>query len=156
MARDLTGKRVILTGASGGIGRALAEALVQAGARVALAARQPEAIDELAGKLRQFEGDVVAVPGDITNANDRRRLVRAAVAASARPDILTSNAVVGSWGHFATSSEDIMRRVMEVTFFAPVELTRLPLPHLEHGVGPCVVNVTSMCGRKGMPAWPEY
>jgi short-subunit dehydrogenase len=45
---------------------------------------------------------------------------------------------------------------MEVNFFAPVELTRLAMPHLLNGNQPAVVNVTSMCGRKGMPAWPEY
>ena len=45
---------------------------------------------------------------------------------------------------------------MEVNFFGPVELTRLAVPHLTGGNQPAVVNVTSMCGRKGMPAWPEY
>ena len=45
---------------------------------------------------------------------------------------------------------------MEVNFFGPIELTRLALPHLTNGVQPAVVNVTSMCGRRGMPAWPEY
>jgi short-subunit dehydrogenase len=45
---------------------------------------------------------------------------------------------------------------MEVNFFGPIELTRLAIPHLTKGQEPAVVNVTSMCGRKGMPAWPEY
>jgi short-subunit dehydrogenase len=45
---------------------------------------------------------------------------------------------------------------MEVNFFGPIELTRLAVPHLTRGAQPAVVNVTSMCGRKGMPAWPEY
>ncbi|MDB5312260.1 MAG: sadH 1 [Gemmataceae bacterium] len=156
MARELAGKRVILTGATGGIGRATADALVKAGARVVLAARKPDALDDLAGKLRQAGGDVIVAPADVTVPDDRRRLVDAAVAAFGGLDILLNNAGVGSWGHFATSTEDIVRRVMEVNFFGPVELTRLALPHLTTGVDPCVVNVTSMCGRKGMPAWPEY
>jgi short-subunit dehydrogenase len=156
MGRDLAGKRVILTGATGGIGRAVAEALVKAGARVALAARKADALTELTGKLRSQGGDVIAVPTDITQPEDRRRLVGAAVAAFGGLDILVNNAGVGSWGHFATSTDEINRRVMEVNFFGPVELTRLALPHLTDGIEPCVVNVTSMCGRKGMPAWPEY
>jgi NAD(P)-dependent dehydrogenase (short-subunit alcohol dehydrogenase family) len=156
MARDLAGKRVILTGATGGIGRATAAALVAAKARVALAARNAGALEELAAKLRQAGGDVVAVPADVTSPADRQRLVDTAVAAFGGLDVLVNNAGVGSWGHFATSTEDIARRVMEVNFFGPVELTRLALPHLTTGVEPCVVNVTSMCGRKGMPAWPEY
>jgi len=156
MVRELTGKRVILTGATGGIGRATAKALVRAGARVALAARKPDALDELAAQLRQAGGEVIAVPADVTDPADRRRLVEAAVAGFGGLDILINNAGIGSWGHFATSTEDIVRRVMEVNFFGPVELTRVALPHLADGVEPCVVNVTSMCGRKGMPAWPEY
>ncbi len=156
MTRDLAGKRVILTGASGGIGRATAAALAAAGCRLALAARTGAALNEVAGKLRDTGADAIAVPTDITNAADRRRLVDAAAAAFGGLDILVNNAGIGSWGHFASSTEEIARRVMEVNFFGPVELTRAALPHLEAGTQPCVVNVTSMCGRKGMPAWPEY
>jgi NAD(P)-dependent dehydrogenase (short-subunit alcohol dehydrogenase family) len=129
---------------------------VKAGARVVLAARKPDALNELAAKLRAAGGDVVTVPTDVTCPDDRKRLVDAAVAAFGGLDILVNNAGIGSWGHFATSTEEIVRRVVEVNFFGPVELTRVALPHLENGVEPCVVNVTSMCGRKGMPAWPEY
>ena len=71
-------------------------------------------------------------------------------------DLLINNAGVGSWGHFASSTPEIMRQVMEVNFFAPVELIRVAMPHLTNGDQPAVVNVASMCGRKGMPAWPEY
>lgn len=147
---------MILTGATGGIGRAAAEALVRDKARVALASRSGEALHGLAATLRRAGGDVMAVPSDITNPDDRQRLIDTAVNAFGGIDILINNAGVGSWGHFATSTEDIVRRVMEVNFFGPVELTRLAVPHLMSGVEPCVVNVTSMCGRKGMPAWPEY
>ena len=152
MTRDLAGKRAILTGASGGIGRATAEALAGAGVRVAVSGRNADALRELVGRL----DGAVAVPADITNPDDRRRLVDEANRQLGGLDVLVNNAGVGSWGHFASSTEEINRRVMETNFFGPVELTRLALPHLADGVQPCVVNVTSMCGRKGMPAWPEY
>lgn len=152
MSRDLAGKRAILTGASGGIGRATAEALTAAGARVVVSGRNADALRELAGRL----GGAVAVSADITNPDDRRHLVGEAVRLLGGLDILVNNAGVGSWGHFASSTEEINRRVMETNFFGPVELTRLALPYLADGDQPCVVNVTSMCGRKGMPAWPEY
>src|SRR5207302_2835172 len=71
-------------------------------------------------------------------------------------DILINNAGVGSFGHFAESSEAVLRQVMEVNFFAPAELIRLAVPHLQRGVRPAIVNVSSMCGRRGLPAWPEY
>jgi short-subunit dehydrogenase len=153
MRRELTGKRIILTGASGGIGRATAEALAKAGARVVLASRNAEALKQLAGALG---GNAVAVPADITKPEDREGLVRAAVEQLGGVDVLINNAGVGSWGHFATSTPEIMRQVMEVNFFGPIELTRVAMPHLMQGDQPVVVNVTSMCGRKGMPAWPEY
>lgn len=152
MSRELKGKRVLLTGATGGIGRATAEALNQAGARLVLAGRKEADLRTLAGQLN----DALAVPTDLTQPDQRERLVQAAVHALGGLDILINNAGIGSWGHFSTSTEDIVRQVMEVNFFAPIELTRLALPHLANGNQPCVVNVTSMCGRKGMPAWPEY
>jgi short-subunit dehydrogenase len=156
MSRELVGKRAILTGASGGIGRATAEALVKAGARVALASRNAAAIQELAQRLEQLGGDVIAVPTDITKPEDRHRLVQTVIDRFGGLDLLINNAGVGSWGHFATSTPEIMQQVMEVNFFAPVELTRVAMPYLMKGNQPAVVNVTSMCGRKGMPAWPEY
>jgi NAD(P)-dependent dehydrogenase (short-subunit alcohol dehydrogenase family) len=156
MLRELTGKRVILTGASGGIGSAVARALVRAGARVALASRTAEKLTDLAIRLKSEGGDVIPVPTDVTQDADRRHLVRAAVAEFGGLDLLINNAGVGSWGHFADSTEAICRTVMEVNFFGPIELTRQALPHLVRGSQPAVVNVTSMCGRKGMPAWPEY
>ena len=155
MTRDLAGKRAILTGASGGIGRATAAALVQAGAKVALAARNADELTRLADTLGRG-GEVVAIPTDITSADDRVRLVNTAAEQLGGIDLLINNAGVGSWGHFATSTPEIMRQVMEVNFFAPIELTRVAMPHLVRGNDPAVVNVASMCGRKGMPAWPEY
>jgi short-subunit dehydrogenase len=156
MSRDLTGKRAILTGASGGIGRAIAAELVKAGVRVALASRSADKLNALASELKLAGGNVIAVPTDVTKADDRRQLVDAAVIAFGGLDLLINNAGVGSWGHFANSTEEICRTVMEVNFFGPIELTRLAMPHLTNGNHSAVVNVTSMCGRKGMPAWPEY
>ncbi len=156
MTRDLTGSRAIVTGASGGIGRAVAAELAGAGARVALAARSADKLELLASELRAKGREAIAVPCDVTRPEDRERLVRTAVEAWGGLDLLVNNAGVGSWGHFATSTEAINRRVMEVNFFAPAELIRLAMPHLMNGRNPAVVNVTSMTGRRGMPAWPEY
>src|SRR5262245_20304117 len=99
MHRELTGKRAILTGASGGIGRAVAVELVKSGVRVALASRSAEKLTELANTLKASGGDVIAVPTDVTKPDDRRHLVDAAVTAFGGLDLLINNAGVGSWGH---------------------------------------------------------
>jgi short-subunit dehydrogenase len=156
MTRDLAGCRAVVTGASGGIGRAVAFELADAGAKVALAARSADVLERLAAELRSKGREAVAVPCDVTVPADRERLVRAAVEAWGGMDLLVNNAGVGSWGHFASSTEAINRQVMEVNFFAPAELTRVAMQHLMNGRRPAVVNVTSMTGRRGMPAWPEY
>ena len=156
MSRTLQGKRVILTGASSGIGRALAGELARAGANLVLAARSADKLDELSRSLAIGGSKVIAAPTDLTVAADRERLIATAAKQLGGIDILVNNAGVASWGHFANSDEAVMRQLMEVNFFAPVELIRLAIPQLTAGNQPVIVNVSSMCGRRAMPAWPEY
>ena len=156
MSRTLAGKRVLLTGASSGIGRALAEQLAKAGAHLVLAARSAEKLDEVARGLSSSSGKIHVVPTDLAMADQRERLVKTAVEKLGGLDLLVNNAGIASWGHFANSDEAIMRQVMEINFFAPADLIRLAIPHLTMGSESAIVNVSSMCGRRGMPAWPEY
>src|SRR5205814_1843447 len=83
------------TGASGGIGRATADALVKAGVRLALASRDANALNQLAETLTAAGSDVLVVPTDITKPDDRRRLVDAAVGRFGGLDLLVNNAGVG-------------------------------------------------------------
>ena len=156
MKRDLRGRRILITGASSGIGRSLAEQLAPAGARLILAARSADRLDEVAATLSAHHPDIVAVPADITRPEDRQRVLDEAIRRFGGLDILINNAGVASFAHFADCTEAILREIMEVNFFAPTELIRLALPTLTQGQQPAIVNVASMCGRRGMPAWPEY
>ena len=156
MRRELRGARILLTGASSGIGRCLAEQAAQAGARLALAARSADALNELTRSLTALGAEAIAVPGDVTQEADRRHMLSAVVDRFGGLDVLINNAGVGSWCHFAESSEEILRRLMEVNFFGAAELIRLAIPVLRRGVSPAIVNVASMCGRRGIPAWSEY
>src|SRR5262249_11486949 len=99
MRRELTGKRAILTGASGGIGRAIAAELAKAGVRVAVASRSAGKLNELVASLNATGGELLAVPTDVTKPDDRQNLVEAAVTAFGGLDLLINNAGVGSWGH---------------------------------------------------------
>jgi short-subunit dehydrogenase len=156
MRRDLRGRRVLITGASGGIGACLAERAARDGARLTVAARSGEKLDELAARLAALGAEVLAVPADVTSDPDRRRLLAAAVDRYDGLDVLINNAGVGANGHFADCTEAILRQIMEVNFFAPAELIRLAVPVLTRGRQPAIVNVASMCGRRGIPAWSEY
>jgi short-subunit dehydrogenase len=157
MVRSLQGRRLLITGASSGIGRCVAIQAARAGARLALAARSADQLEALAQELREHGAEVIAVPTDITVAEERDRLFDMTVSRFGGLDTLINNAGVGAFGHFAESDEAILRRIMEVNFFAPAELIRLAIPLLKHSANePAIVNVSSMCGRRGMPAWPEY
>jgi short-subunit dehydrogenase len=156
MKRDLHQRRILVTGASRGIGQCVAERAAQLGARVALVARSAAQLDELVGSLRAKGSEVIAVAADVTSEDDRQRIFATVLDRFGGLDVLVNNAGVASWGHFATSTEAILRQVMEVNFFAPAELIRLAIPVLMKGQQPAIVNVSSLCGRRGLPAWPEH
>src|SRR5262245_14777554 len=156
MKREITGRRILVTGASSGIGRSVAEQACLRGARVILAARSGDRLCCFARTLAVRGGQTLAITTDLTSEVYRQRLVQAVAAHYGGLDVLINNAGVASFGHFADSTEDVLRRVMEVNFFAPAELIRSTIPLLRQGDQPAIVNVASMCGRRGLPAWPEY
>jgi short-subunit dehydrogenase len=156
MVREMRGSRILITGASSGIGRSLAEQAARAGARVAVTARSADKLEELAALLTAEGADVTAVPADLTSDAERRRLLEVVTQRFDGLDVLINNAGVASAGHFGDGTEAVLRQVMEVNFFAPAELMRLALPALMRGRQPAILNVASMCGRRGMPAWTEY
>jgi short-subunit dehydrogenase len=121
-----------------------------------LTGRRQEALAELARQLQNQGSHADFCPADLTQPAQRQHLVEQTIRSLGGLDLLINNAGIGSWGHFDTSTPEILRTIMEVNFFAPVELTRLAMPHLMQGEQPAVVNITSMCGRRGMPAWSEY
>lgn len=124
--------------------------LAERGACVALAARR------LSMLLEFKTGTMIAVACDITSLEDRNRLIQDTLAAFGGIDILVNVAGIGAWGHFQTSTDSINRQIFETNFFAPLDLIRLAVPYLTIGRQPMIVNLTSMTGRRGMPAWPEY
>ena len=156
MVRSLTGRRILITGASRGIGRCLAQQAAAEGARLVLTARSADKLKEVEQTLAGPGREVVSVPADITLAVDRQRLLRTAEERFGGLDVLINNAGIGSFGHFENSYEAVLRGVMEVNFFAPAELIRLAIPVLRRGEQPAILNIASMCGRRGLPAWSEY
>jgi short-subunit dehydrogenase len=154
--RKILGLRTILSGASAGIGRCLALELARQGARLVLTARRQEALEELQQQIRGAGQEAHIVAGDIVDASLRQRLLETAESAWGGLDLLINNAGVGAIGPFADASEDRLRRVMEVNFFAPAELIRAAVPLLRAGNRPMIVNVSSVLGHRGIPKKSEY
>lgn len=154
--RKLRGSRIVVTGASGGIGRALAEELARCGAKLVLNARSEDKLRDLATRLAAGGAEVEIAAGDVSDPTVRERILAAARDRFGGLDILINNAGIGTFGRFVESDADRLRRVMEVDFFAAVELTRMAVPLLQAGVKPAVVNVASILAHRGIPYGTEY
>jgi short-subunit dehydrogenase len=153
----LVGRRIILTGASEGIGRALALALTAAGARVALAARDRDRLDSLVRECRQRgAGEAIAIPTDVTNAQDCEWLVEKTVKSFGGVDVVVHNAGVTMWSRFdALGDLSIFETLLRVNYLGPVHLTAQALPHLKQSKG-LLVAVASLAGLTGVPERSGY
>ncbi|MSQ96477.1 MAG: SDR family oxidoreductase [Gemmataceae bacterium] len=154
--RTITGSRILITGASQGIGKALAEAAAARGAKVLACARKVELLNDVAQQIRAKGGVIEVVQADITSPDDRQRLVETAEKVFGGLDILVNNAGIGATGHFADCSAERLREIMEVNFFGLTETTRVFLPLLKKGNQPAIVNISSIAGKRGIPARSEY
>lgn len=138
---DLTGKVVLVTGASSGIGAALAREFSKSGARVALAARRKPELEETAANC---SGPALAVPTDICRQDQRAALLQRVLADWGRIDILVNNAGMGAYGLFLETDEALWRRIFEVNVFAQVFLTQAVLPHMLAQDFGLIVNMGSI------------
>jgi NAD(P)-dependent dehydrogenase (short-subunit alcohol dehydrogenase family) len=154
--RTLAAGRVLITGASGGIGRALAVELGRAGAFLVLNARREDELRRAADEVLAAGGQAVCVAGDVTAKEARLTALAAAEREFGGLDILVNNAGVSAWGAFDRADENRLRRIMEVNFFAAAEMTREALLLLKGGRQPLVVNVGSILGHRGIPFQAEY
>jgi short-subunit dehydrogenase len=154
--RRLSDCRALVTGASSGIGRAVAIELARRGADLVLVARREERLAEVARQLESLGRRAILVVGDITDPTIRQNAIDAARADLGGLDILVNNAGVAAHGRFAEADPDRLRPIMELNFFAPVELIRVAIPLLSAGRQPIVVNIGSILGRRGAPHKSEY
>jgi short-subunit dehydrogenase len=145
--------KVVLTGAGGGIGAAMARALVSAGASVLLVGRSGERIEALAAELKAG-ARAAALPADITNEDSRRSIQDAA--AAMRANVLVNNAGVASFGALESLDEAHMVHVVQTNLIAPMLLTRLLLPQLKAQPEARVLNIGSALGSLALPGFCVY
>jgi short-subunit dehydrogenase len=148
---DIRRKTVVLTGATGGIGRAIAERLNAEGARLVLVARNLQRLTEFVDTL-VADGHRV-VPADIGDDSGRRRVVEAC--RDAEVSLLINAAGVGDFGLFEDQTADSIRRLVGVNLLGPMLLTLDLLPLLEKRES-CIINIGSTFGSIGYPGFSSY
>jgi short-subunit dehydrogenase len=140
---NLEGKVVILTGASSGIGAALAQGFSERRARLTLASRRVDRLEKVALKC---SGEVSIVGADLVQEADRGKVVQQTVERWGRIDILVNNAGLGGYGQFLSTTEGDWRRMFEVNLFALVFMTHAVLPFMQSQGSGIVVNMASIGG----------
>ncbi len=153
--RRLAGMRAIVTGASSGVGAAVARALAARGARVLATARREARLAALAAE-GPTAAPVIWEAGDLTDPAFRRRLVESAAARLGGLDVVVAAAGCGAIGPFRDADPATLDRIMDVDFRAPVELVRLCLPLMRQSPDPAIVLVGSILGRHPLPLHAEY
>lgn len=153
-ARDNTRGRVwLITGASSGFGRSIAEAALAAGDTVVATARRPEALDAL---VAAHPDRAVAVQLDVTDTARIADVVADTVLWYGRIDVLVNNAGMGLVGAVEETSDRELRDLMDLHFFGPAALVRAVLPHMRRNGSGAVVQMSSMGGRFTFPGVGGY
>ena len=151
----LDGKAVLITGGSSGIGRGVALRLASYKARVAVAARSVSALDEVVHKAQGLGAQALAVPTDVTQADQCRAAVEATVREFGQLDVLLCSAGLSMRAYFDGSDLDALERVMRVNFFGTLYTTYFAVPHVKRTRG-SLVAVSSLTGRRGTPSYAVY
>ncbi len=149
-------KVVVITGASRGLGRALALAYAQEGASLVISSRDAGSLDPVAEEVKDAgEIEVLAVPADISRSTHVETLVSAAVEQFGRIDVLINNAgLLGPRVPIEEYPEDEWREVLEANLTGPFLLTKVTLPHMPEGGS--IINVTSGVSIEGRARWGAY
>ncbi|HWI82116.1 SDR family NAD(P)-dependent oxidoreductase [Ramlibacter sp.] len=152
----LKDKVAIITGGSDGLGRAGAQRLAAEGAKVAIAARRADHLEHAAEDIRAATGgDVLAVPTDVTQADQCERLVQAVLKRWGRVDILLNNAGTSAAAAFADVSDEAWQADWELKVMGAVRMCRLVIPPMRRQRDGRIVNITTVSGKapkgKGVP-----
>ena len=154
--RKLDGQVIIVTGASAGIGEATARRLASEGAIVVMFARRNDRLEALKQEVEAKGGRTLAVTGDVTNEEDRKRLVREALGSFGRIDALVNNAGYGQRGPIELVPIDAIRQNFETNLFSLIALTQLVIPKMREARRGRIVNVSSVAGRIARPLSSVY
>lgn len=155
MKHAFDGKIIVITGASSGIGEAMAKEYSKWGARVVLAARNEEKLSQLVQDIRSNGGEAIYVTTDVTKEEDCQRLIERSVEEFGGIDILICNAGISMRAAFDDAEMRVLHRVMEVNFWGAVYCAKYALPYLQISRG-SLVGISSVAGLHGLPGRTGY
>ena len=149
-------KVIAITGASAGIGRATALRLARDGASIVVSARRHDRLTSLVREIEAVNGRAVAVVADVTREDDMQRLVKSAVDAFGRLDVMMCNAGFGVEGSADEVASDLMRRLIDVNYLGTFYGARAALPVFRQQAAGHLIFVSSIVGKRGVPYMGAY
>lgn len=152
---DFKDKVVVITGASSGIGKALALEFALRGAKTVIGARSTEALKEVALAIQIAGGQAAAVTMDVTLEEDCKKLINTAVAKFGGVDIMICNAGISMRALFDDVDLQVLHRLMDVNFWGTVNCVKYALPYVQASKG-SIVGVSSVAGIHGLPGRTGY
>ncbi len=151
----LRGKVVMITGASRGLGRALAQAFVRENASLVINSRSEESIRPVAEEAESSSAEVLALAADVSRSADVEKIVDGAIQRFGRIDVLVNNAgLLGPRVPIEEYPEDEWRQVLDANLTAPFLLAKAVIPHMPEGGS--IINVTSGVSIEGRARWGAY
>ncbi len=153
--KSLKDKVAIVTGASSGIGEAIAKEYAARGAKVMLAARAEDKLQKIVAEIEAAGGKAIYAVCDVTKFEQCQAMVDKTVAEYGAIDILICNAGLSMRAIFDDVEIDVLRRLMDVNFWGTVNCTKCALPYLQAAKG-SIVGVSSVAGLHGLPARTGY
>ncbi|MCO5230978.1 MAG: glucose 1-dehydrogenase [Chitinophagales bacterium] len=147
MIQDLKGKVAIVTGASKGIGEAIARYFARGGASVVVNSRKQEDIDIVVQSIKEFGGEATAIAGNVGNEEDIKNLIESTIQIYGGIDILVNNAVVNPYyGPIIGCDAPTFDKTISVNVKAPFELSKLAYPSMKSRGGGAIINISSVEG----------
>ena len=150
-ARIIANKVIIVTGASSGIGRAVALALARERARLVLVARRQPLLESLADEVRKEGGTVLVLALDLRDRGQAEKMIATTREQFERIDVLINNAGFGYLGTVEETPAAVVREIFDLNFEAPLLASQLAIPIMKAHGGGHIINVSSVVGRRGLP-----
>jgi 3-oxoacyl-[acyl-carrier protein] reductase len=156
MDLGLKGKVALITGASKGLGRAIAEEFAKEGVHVSICARGKEDLEKAATGLRQHGVTVVATQADVTQMDDVQQVIDKTLKQLGRIDVLVNNAGDAWAWHMVNTTDEEWRYCMEVNLYSAVRFTRGVVPHMRQQGGGRIINMSTVGGHTPGGAGVDY